>query len=247
MAKRKIKIIELKSVGSTNTYAKSLAEKGEAEGLIIIADEQTEGRGRSGKSFFSPAETGLYMSILVRPNISVEESLAITSITAIAAARAIESVANIQCGIKWVNDIYIDYKKVAGILTEGSFDYKADKVNYVIVGIGINLEKPENDFPDELKNVATSLGNKKIKTALYKKIAEEFFGLLNSLPSKEYIKEYKSRSIILNKRIEVLANERYFATAVDIDDECRLKIITENGEERLLSSGEVSLKIQKGE
>lgn len=245
MAKRKLKIIKLESVDSTNTYLKSLAEKGESEGCVVTARHQTMGRGRRGKSFFSPSDTGLYMSILVRPEISVDDSLFITSMTAVALSRAIEAVCDKKCGIKWVNDIFIDCKKVAGILCEGSFDHTADKVNYVIVGIGVNLCQPKEDFPHELREIATSLGEDDIGDELFEKILTEFFNLYEQLPSHDFLNEYKERSILLNKRIEVLGNETVLGTALDIDDKCRLILKTDNGEIKVISSGEVSVKLAK--
>lgn len=241
----KLKIIELETVDSTNTYLRALAEKGEREGCIVTATEQTAGRGRRGKSFFSPADTGLYMSILIRPELSVEDSLFITPMTAVATARAIEAVTNKKCGIKWVNDIYIGEKKVSGVLCEASFDHAADKVNYVIVGIGINLAAPRGEFPEELRHIATNLGDATIKKQLLERVTEEFFTLYGTLPRTDFLGEYRRRSVLIGKRVEVLGNESFFGTAIDFDERCRLILKTDGGEIKVLSSGEVSTKLSK--
>ncbi len=245
MIKNNCKIIKLKKIDSTNTYLKAMAENGEAEGCVVVAKEQTMGRGRRGKSFFSPADTGLYMSILVRPEFSIEDSLFLTSMTAVATARAIESVCNKRCGIKWVNDIYVDEKKVAGILCEGSFNHLEGRVNYVVVGIGVNLSNPKNGFPDELKNIAASLECNNIRDELTYRIIDEFFSLYKTDTLGEFIEEYKSRSVLTGKRIEVLGSQSFEGTAIGIDDQCRLIVQKDNGLTVELSSGEVSTKIAK--
>lgn len=244
MTKRKIRIIKFDEIDSTNTYLRTLAEKGEDEGLVVTANYQSSGRGRCGKSFFSPADTGLYMSILVRPHFGIEESLFLTPMTAVAVARAIDSVCEIRSGIKWVNDIYINEKKVSGILCEGSFDHNSDKVNYVVVGIGVNLNKPHDGFPEGIANIATYLGNSDIKEALLHKITEEFFTLFDAFPSHAFLEEYKKRSIVIGRDIEIIGNETHTATVLDIDEKCHLVIRDENRNIKTLSSGEISTKIK---
>lgn len=245
MKKRTISRIRLDITDSTNTYLRTLAEKGAEEGTVVTAREQTAGRGRRGKSFFSPADTGLYMSILVRPSLSVEDSLFITGMTAVATARAIDRICKTRCGIKWVNDIYLDNKKVSGVLCEGSFDYEANKVNYVVVGIGINLSAPKSGLPSELLDIATNLGGGCTADALAEAVTEEFFSLYDTLPSREWQKEYRDRSVLLGKRIEILGENGFFATAVGIDEKCRLEVLTDSGETVFLSSGEISTRIAR--
>ncbi|MBE6651377.1 MAG: biotin--[acetyl-CoA-carboxylase] ligase [Ruminococcaceae bacterium] len=245
MTKRKIRIINLDEIDSTNTYLRALAEKGEAEGLIVTANYQSAGRGRHGKSFFSPADTGLYMSVLLRPALSVEDSLFITPMTAVAVSRAIESVSNVKCGIKWVNDIFIGEKKVSGILCEASFNHTENKVNYIVAGIGININKPKEGFPTELGDIAAFLGNDDIKEKLLHKIIEELFSIYNTLPSHSFFDEYKARSVILGREVEVLGSEPFQGTVLDIDESCHLVIKKNDGEIKKLSSGEISIKIAK--
>lgn len=245
MTKRILKITNLKTIDSTNTYLRALAESGEGEGRVVIADEQTAGRGRRGKTFFSPSAVGLYMSILIRPACSVEDSLFITPMTATATARAIERISGKKCGIKWVNDIYIDGKKVSGILCEASFDHKENKVNYVVVGIGINLDVPKGGFPKELEDIATSLGDAGLRDRLAASVVEEFFSLYDTMPSRDFISEYKDRSVLIGKRVEILGSEPFVAEVLDIDGECRLIVKDDKGEVKVLSSGEISTKIAR--
>ena len=159
-----LKLLVYPSISSTNTVLKSLAEEGAEEGLCLIAGEQTAGRGRRGRSFFSPPNSGIYMSVLLRPALQAVDATSITACAAVAVAEAIESLAPVNAEIKWVNDIYVEGKKVCGILTEASLDCENGQVNYLIVGIGINTRVPDSDFPEELKSIAGSaFGEKPIR------------------------------------------------------------------------------------
>ena len=139
-----------KVVDSTNSKLKSKAESGAPEGTVIISEEQTKGKGRRGRTFYSPKNTGIYMSLLLRPKFSAYESLSITTCAAVAVSRAIEINSNKNAQIKWVNDIFIDDKKVSGILTEASIDLESGGLKYAILGIGINAFSPKEGFPNEL-------------------------------------------------------------------------------------------------
>ena len=145
-------IILLDEIDSTNNFLKQKAESGEKSGTVIIAKRQTGGKGRLGRSFFSP-QGGMYLSILLRPQISAEKSLFITTAAAVAVCRAIEKVSNKKSGIKWVNDVFIDNKKVCGILTEASLDFETGGLYYAVVGIGVNLYYPKNSFPNDIKSI----------------------------------------------------------------------------------------------
>lgn len=142
------------SVESTNDIARTWARNDSPEFTTVIAGNQTAGRGRRGRLFFSPADTGLYMSILVRPHLDARDSSAITAIAAVAVAEAIEEVSAQDARIKWVNDVYVDGRKVCGILTEGSVSVEDGRLEYVIVGIGINAYEPEGGFPPDIAAVA---------------------------------------------------------------------------------------------
>ena len=133
------KKLYFEELDSTNSYLKEMAAKGAQEGTIIIANRQSAGRGRLGRSFFSPEEKGIYMSILLRPDISLERAVLITSMAAVAVAEAIEQVSGIQTKIKWVNDIFLNKKKVCGILTEAGIDAETGTLEYAVLGIGVNV------------------------------------------------------------------------------------------------------------
>lgn len=238
------RLIILDKTHSTNTLAKELARK-EAipeEGIIIAAEEQTAGRGRLGRSFLSDGR-GLYFSYLFRPEIPAKDIVRITTYAAVAMARAIDSLADISVGIKWVNDLYLGGKKLAGILTEGSFDTDGE-LEYAVLGIGINLYNRE--LPPELCDIATSLeaecGKKLDKSLLLAKFLKEFSR--RDILKKEIIEEYKARSVVLGHRILIeRANDSFNATAEDIMEDGSLAVILDTGERRRLFTGEVSIRI----
>lgn len=239
------------SVTSTNTILKEMAEQGAKEGTVIIAEEQTAGRGRTGKQFYSPKGTGIYISILLRPDIPAEESLFLTTSAAVATARAIEDVSDKRALIKWVNDIYLEDKKTCGILTEGAFNVETGKLDYAIVGIGINVCIPDGGFPDNIKDIATAIFDKQTdsinkRSILIANLLDYFMEYYKDFNSKSYVKEYIERSMIIGKTITVIEGSKTsVAKAIDIDKNCRLKVQFEDGTTKWLSSGEVSTKIHK--
>ena len=239
------------SVTSTNTILKEMAEQGAKEGTVIIAEEQTAGRGRTGKQFYSPKGTGIYISILLRPDIPAEESLFLTTSAAVATARAIEDVSDKRALIKWVNDIYLEDKKTCGILTEGAFNVETGKLDYAIVGIGINVCIPDGGFPDNIKDIATAIFDKQTdsinkRSILIANLLDYFMEYYKDFKSKSYVKEYIERSMIIAKTITVIEGSKTsVAKAIDIDKNCRLKVQFEDGTTKWLSSGEVSTKIHK--
>lgn len=231
------------TVGSTNTQLKASAEQGAADGNVLIALEQTAGRGRLGRSFYSPKDTGLYMSILLRPQFSAEKSLKITACAAVAASEAIDRVAGVHTDIKWVNDIYLNNRKVCGILTEASINYENGGLNYAILGVGINLTT--SDFPSELKNIAASVLDKAedIRAFTAAEFMNSFFKYYDNLDSCDFISEYRSRSMLNNMDISFIrGNDTYSGRVLGIDDDLRLIVRLENGREAAFSSGEVQLK-----
>lgn len=237
------------TVSSTNTVLKEMAEQGAPEGTVVIAEEQTAGKGRMGKSFYSPSKTGIYISILLRPTISAEESLFLTTSAAVATAKAIEDVSEKTALIKWVNDIYMDNKKVCGILTEGAFNVETNQLDYAIVGIGINICFPKDGFPKEIENIATAVFDKETdstnkRSILIAHLLDYFMEYYKDFHSKKYVKEYIQRSLILGKEINIIdGNQTLPATAMEIDNKCRLKVLLKDGSTRWLSSGEVSIRV----
>ena len=149
------KLDVFKTIDSTNNFAKSLAQLGAEHGTTVISEVQTQGKGRMGKNFYSPLGMGIYMSVIIRPKLSVEHSLLITSCAAVAVAEAIEKVSGIDCKIKWVNDIYAGNKKLCGILTEASVDVEQGGLEYAVVGIGLNVQNVT--FPKNVADIATSI------------------------------------------------------------------------------------------
>lgn len=226
---------------STNTVLKQRAMCGEAEGTVIIAKKQTEGRGRLGRSFFSPDKTGLYMSVLLRPETDFENSFFITPMAAVSVCRALLKLGAKEPFIKWVNDIFCDGKKVCGILAEAGTDNNGE--NFVVLGIGINLIRA--DFPEELKNIAGAAFEKKI---FFKTVADavllKFWEIYKSDDRKEFIEEYRKRCFIIGQNITLINGKMSRnVQVIDIDSECRLVIRNEKGEIETVLAGEVSVRL----
>lgn len=230
--------------GSTNADVRALAESGAPEGTVIIAGEQTAGRGRLGRSFYSPKDGGLYMSVLLRPELGAADALAVTVCAAAAAACAVEKLTGRNTGIKWVNDLYIDGRKICGILTEASVETDG-KMNYAVLGIGINVT--DMGFPDELREKAGAAGGEpSMRPALAAAVLERFFAYYDRLPDKGYLSEYRKRSILTGKTVEYdRGGVIYSAKAVGIDDDARLIVISPDGKEIHLGSGEVNIIMGK--
>lgn len=229
-------------VSSTNTLMKELAKAGSQEFSVIISEQQSGGRGRMGRSFHSPKGSGVYMSILLRPNERLNP-LYITSYAAVCCARAFEKLSNKLAYIKWVNDIYVDGRKVCGILTESSLGENA----YAILGIGVNVNMPDGGFPDDIKDRAGALFEKEKEYMREKVIAEiinEFITAYNKCGKDEMLKEYRQKSIVTGKRIDVIENGAVEqATAIGIDDEFALIVKKDDGKLYTLNSGDVSIVI----
>ncbi|MBQ9383229.1 MAG: biotin--[Ruminiclostridium sp.] len=225
---------------STNLDVKELAAKGAPEGTVVIAGEQTAGRGRLGRSFWSPRNTGLYMSVLLRPELSAADALAITTCAAPAVCEAVEGLCDTEAGIKWVNDIYIGGRKVCGILTESVI--AADgRLDSAVLGIGVNVA--DTEFPADITDKAGSLHiSADTRPRLAAAILERFFAYYRKLPEKAYLPEYRRRSILTGKVVEYeQTGELRSAKVTGIDDEAGLIVIGSDGREQHLSSGEVRI------
>lgn len=245
--KGKLNIEVKKTVTSTNALLKEKAAAGADEGTVLIALSQTAGRGRFTRKFFSPLDSGIYMSILLRPRISAENATLITTAAAVAVAEAAENLSGRKTGIKWVNDVLIDGKKICGILTEASLNIESGELDYAVLGIGLNVYEPENGFPDEIKNIAGAIFKERgagQKSRLEAAVLESFFKYYEDLSERGFLNAYKERCIVLGKQINVLSQGGSRpATALDIDENCRLHVKYSDGSQTLLSSGEVSIKI----
>ncbi len=234
---------------STNTRAKALAATGAPHGYLVIAESQSGGKGRMGRAFFSPGHSGVYITYVLRPRMLAERAVMITSMAAVAVARAIEALAEVDVQIKWVNDLYINGRKVCGILCEASMDFESGQLEYAVLGIGVNVARME--FPEELRDIATSIGNECVgqisRSRLIAEISDQLEALYAQLDTGEFMAESRSRSIVIGREVTVMrGNERFEARVLDIDDLGRLVIRTDAGVSRV-GSGEVSLKLKRGE
>ena len=236
-----INVIVKNQTTSTNADAKAIAESGET--AVVIAKTQTGGVGRNGRKFHS-LNGGLYFSLILRPNLNIADGVKITTFVAVAVANAVEKVSGIKVGIKWVNDLFINGKKVCGILTESGVDFKNKKLSYTVCGIGINCYGL--DFPSEISTIATSLekeGAKIDRNLLIAEILNNLSCMESEVLSGNYLSEYKDRCIILGKQVTVVSGlETFTATAVDITDSGAL-IVNKNGELITVNSGDVSIRL----
>lgn len=233
------------SIDSTNSHLKTILKDTRGEFTTVIANEQTKGRGRLGRNFFSPADTGIYMSFAIKPDMIAIEATFITTATSVAVCKAIEKVTGLNPQIKWVNDIYIEDKKVCGILTEAVTNVDSGKLSGIIIGIGINVTTSSDDFPDDIKNIATSLSDELNinRNKLIAHILNEFYMIYKN-SSTSYIEEYKSRSLILGKEIYYIKNGiRYYATAIDFTENGGLIVQNDDSTIEILTSGEITLRL----
>jgi BirA family biotin operon repressor/biotin-[acetyl-CoA-carboxylase] ligase len=225
-------------IDSTNLEAKRLIKSGAKLPLIITADTQTAGKGRMGRQFYSPDKTGLYMSFVYEPETDFQDSVTVTSAAAVAVVRAIEELTDLNPKIKWVNDIYVDDKKVAGILTEAVTGERTS----IIVGIGVNITTDE--FPDEIKDTATSLKQSVDKTVLLECIVKHLIELINGLPQRTFLAEYKEKSMVIGKEVYFIKNGvKKEGMAVDINQDGGLIVQTPDGCETL-NTGEITLRVK---
>lgn len=242
---KKVNLKILETVDSTNSYLKIHAENF-SHGDVVIAKTQTNGKGRFARKFYSPENTGIYMSILLKPTLPPEFAVQITAAAAVAVSDAIEILSGKKTEIKWVNDVLINGKKVCGILTESSLNPKTAELDRVIVGIGVNVYEAINGFDDEIKEIATAVFENRMRDNLNHLTAEiinRFSYYSETLEYKTFYKKYKERSCVTGKKIHVVSNGNITpATAKDIDDNCRLLVEYENGKQEFLNSGEISIR-----
>ena len=233
---KKIEIHVFDTVTSTNDVARELC-KATCNPVLVIADSQTNGRGRQGKSFFSPENSGLYFSFTYDTNAPDFDFTGLTCAVAIAVTRAVEKLTALTPKIKWVNDIYLNNKKVAGILVRSVSENNV--IKKIIVGIGVNISTVQ--FPDELKSIAGSLGAELDRNILAAEIVNNAEELFERKPDS-YLDEYRRKSNVIGKEIIYIRdNIPHNALAVDIDSTGGL-VVEENGEKITLTSGEISLR-----
>ena len=241
-----IKAEILEECGSTSTLLKGKAKEEKSEFYALFSKKQTAGRGRLNKSFLSPFG-GLYFSVLLKPHTSPENSTFITAAAAVAAAKTIEKISGKTAKIKWVNDIFIDDKKVCGILCEGNIDAEKNTLKHVILGVGINVFEPQNGFGDEIKDIAAALFKGEENEHFYLNLAAEFLNTFkvyyDDLLSKKYMDEYIEKSYLTGKEVfYVKGGVRYEGKVLGIDRDANL-LVEKYGNVEKLFSGEVSVKL----
>ena len=241
-----------KVLDSTNTECKRRVIEGAPHGLTILAEEQTAGRGRLGRDFYSPAKTGIYMSILVHPSMDGSDAMLLTTAASVAVCRGLTKVLPVEPQIKWVNDIYLNGKKVCGILTEAISNFEMGKIDAVIVGIGINYRTEE--FPEDIKDRAGAVETTSDipRNQLVAAVLNAFWEIYDHIEDREFIKEYRQRSMVLGKDIRILEKGQWKeATAVDVNDNGGLVIQIENPDgsigQRVLQTGEITLRLKDGQ
>lgn len=229
-----------KTIGSTNTEAKRLAMQGMPHGAVVAADEQTEGRGRRGNSFYSPDGTGIYMSVILRPQKALSDCLMTTVAAAVALTDTIEKLTDCKPEIKWVNDIFANGRKICGILTEAISDFESGMAEAVIVGVGLNVKTKE--FPEGISNLAGSLNSVGItRNQLAAEIAARIIAYTESMDNDELMKKNREKSMVIGKNISYIRNGNNCSGFVkDINDMGNLVVENENGTE-VLTSGEITI------
>lgn len=236
-------------IDSTNLEARRLMMDGASGELVVIARQQTAGRGRLGRGFFSPRE-GIYLSVVIRPDFDLSRSVLITSAAAVAVCEAIEEVTGSEASIKWVNDVYVDGRKVCGILTEGVTDLETGRIEYLIIGIGVNTDV--SNFPPELRETAGAVEGDYSAAKLAGAIASRTLDYARDIEARTFIDSYRRRSIVIGKDVTVYKGrykispedelEGAPAVVLDIDDDGRLLVEYEDGSRDTLSSGEITIR-----
>ena len=229
------------TLDSTNQEAKRLLAAGEPCPMLLLTEEQTAGRGRRGRGFYSPAGEGLYMTLALQPRAALSQATLLTAAAAVAVAQAVEALTALACQIKWVNDVYLDGKKLCGILTEASGSFEADALSSVCAGIGVNVRT--RDFPEELAGRACSLWPRAVsRNRLAAEIAVRLLNFAADLGAREFLEEYRRRSLVLGKAVTFTRDggERR-ALAVGIGENGELIVRYDDGREEALNAGEVRL------
>ena len=249
----KFNFIIHQTVASTNIIARELAINGAESGTVVIAEEQTSGYGRNGKSFFSPYGTGIYMSIILnlKKEKKIFNSSFITTAAAMAVSKSIEEISNENTQIKWVNDVFINGKKVCGILTEGAFSFEDGKLDYAVIGIGVNVNFPKDGFPKELNNIAASINSKNnansntksdIRNILVAKILENLYDYYFN--DVNFYEEYKKRSFLIGKKVSInINNKEHIVKVLDIDKTFALVAEFQDGKIDKIVSGSINKRL----
>ena len=239
----------LDQVDSTNTEAKRQALQGAPDGLVILSDEQTGGRGRAGRSFQSPKGCGLYLSALLRPQLPPEETVNLTAWVAVAVCDGIQAACGIRPRIKWTNDIVLNGKKLCGILTEMGLESESGSLQYLVTGIGINVNHRPDDFQEEIRDMATSLAMELGRPVRRAELAIQIIRALDRMyavfPARkaEYLEKYRSDCLTTGHPVRLITPaEVRDAVALSIDDDFHLVVQYPDGQTAAISAGEVSVR-----
>lgn len=240
-------IYKFDTIDSTNDEAKRHWKEHKKAPCLFVSDEQTGGRGRRGRSFYSPKGTGIYMSLLIQPESGLEDAVHITTATAVIVARALQEFTGQEVGIKWVNDLYIGNKKVCGILTEAVIEAEPAEKPAVVVGIGINLSTKE--FPEELREIAGGVTDSHCEVdrdGLVARIAEGILEFSENLKDCTYVDDYRKMSVVLGKEIRYNEGDAFVkARAIDIDSEGGLMVELADGSVKVLKTGEITVRLEE--
>lgn len=234
-------------IDSTNNRARALAEAGCDEWTVVLAESQTAGRGRLGRQFYSPKGGGIYMSVVVRPDCEVQYANMLTLAAAAAVVEAIEAVCGIKAQIKWVNDIFVNMRKVCGILTEASVGLEEQRLRYAVVGIGINVAPPPGGFPEALADIATSIYDtprlESVRAPLVAEILCRFRAYAEQLMDRSFMPSYREHLIVIGRRVNLVrGTEREAVLVIGLNDDGALIVEDTAGNRREINSGEVSIR-----
>lgn len=255
---KNIDIYSFDTLDSTNNLAKKMAGEGAENFTLIIADEQSSGRGRYGKSFFSPGKSGIYMSLILKPTVNMNSSQMITIYTAVGVCKAIEKLTDYKPSIKWVNDIFLEGKKICGILTEATVDFESGSTESIIVGIGINFKSPLKSFPKEIESIAGAIDCNTIRRSMlvaeiinelqdaYSLLFQKEGSLDPSYHGEKILEEYRKRSFLIGMDISysIPGKGNVNGIATEINESGNLVVIRSAGQRDILTSGEVSVRVR---
>lgn len=239
----------LETIDSTNNLAKREALAGAPHGSVFLADEQTGGRGRPGRSFASPRGMGVYLSVLLRPELPPTQVGHVTAMVAVAGCNAVEQVTGIRPGIKWTNDLLLGKKKLSGILTEMSVEWESGALEYLVMGIGINCNHRDIDFPEDVRNKAASLrqalgapiDRNQLAAALITELHKLSLGIITE--KSQWIARYAEDCVTIGRQVQIIRGEHTrHATATGLDENGALLVRYDSGETGVVFSGEVSVR-----
>lgn len=237
------------TVDSTNNLAKTMAQNGAPHGTVLVAGAQTKGRGRMGRSFSSPADKGIYLSVILRPEVPAQKLMHLTCAAAVAICNAVDNISGYRPGIKWINDLIAQNKKLGGILTELSVDPSSGLTRYAIVGIGINCSQSKEDFPADIQDTAISLQTATGKSVCRYRLAASLIQSLKEMDAQLLTKQavimsaYRKDCITLGREVMLMHNETQSqATALDIENDGALLVKFPDGTQERIHSGEARVR-----